>query len=166
MTLKKICAVFMLGGLVGLATVLGIKIYQGSSLFSSSQDVVKGVNIPYSRVLSDDEKKALLVPQNTASSAEKEAHFELASRLSVETDTLNISSCLGEPLVFTVVQGSKFTARNDDVVDHTIQLSEKLQFVVPAGKMIDIPVDFGFGAGVYGYGCDNSITAAGVFLVR
>jgi plastocyanin len=102
---------------------------------------------------------------NSINEREKKAHFELVAPLSIEADVLDISACLGDPLVLRVEGGTTFTVRNKDSKEHTIQISEKLQFTVSPGKTKEIKADFGFGRGVYGYGCDNSPSAAGIFFV-
>ncbi len=115
--------------------------------------------------LSEDERKVLMTPQQTSSEEEKRKHFELAGRISRETDKLDIAGCLGNPVVIRVKDNSTFTIANSDTIAHTIQINSEHQYLVPAKGTVAVKASFGFGAGAYGYGCDNSQGAAGIFFV-
>ncbi len=159
----------VVGGLCGLAAVLAIKIYQGHSLSKQPDSASTQTHVQeriYPRELTPAEQEVLKTPQRNATEAERKAHFEKVIPLAKEAEFLDISTCLGDPVVMRIKQGGKFTVRNNDTREHIIQMNEKLQFAVPAEGSKEITADFGFGPGTYGYGCDNSAGAAGIFFVN
>ena len=166
---KNIGMALVLGGLAGLAIVLGLKVYHKSTdsvvveSRSGNQSADVAVAEGDERTLA--EKEALQTPPKGASEAAKKAHFEKVIPLAVESDTLDVGKCIGKPVVLKVKAGAAFTVRNNDERDHTIQMSDKLQFIIPAHGTKMITPEFDYGPGVYGYGCDNSQSAAGIFFV-
>jgi len=114
--------------------------------------------------LSDDERATMDIPYN-GTDEEKQTHFDLAASLARESDALDLSGCLGSPLVMVVSVGSDLKVKNSDSVSHRLIFDQDTSFDIPAGKTETIKDVFSQGVGLYGYGCDQHAGVAGLFLV-
>lgn len=114
--------------------------------------------------LSDDEKSVLEVPYS-GTDEEKQAHFDLAASLARENDALDISGCLGSPLVMVVPLGSNLKVTNNDSIDHEIIFDQDTSFNIPAEGSKTLKGVFSKGVGLYGYGCDKQPGVSGLFLI-
>lgn len=161
---QTVLAVF-LGALIGIGVVYGIERAKRSRFSEPPRLSSEGVTRSFPRNLTPQERAALVTPARDASDEEKRRHFDLVVPLATRAEFLDITDCLGNPIVFEATQDRGFSVKNSDDENHTLQLSEERFYTVPAGGTKDIVADFGFGPGVYGYGCDNSTGAAGVILV-
>jgi hypothetical protein len=104
-------------------------------------------------------------PEKNSPSSTKAAYFEVIKRLGKDTDSVDLSGCLSNPIVARVKLGSTVTITNKDSSPHQLQINPEHTYTIPAKGSLPVKVDFGFGAGWYGYGCDSSNGAAGVFWV-
>lgn len=168
---KSIVSAVLLGILFGASAVLGFKLVElltardNSRKAAARQDAFAGEDRVFPREITEAEHAALRTPPEGASEEEKRQHFDAVVPLATRAQFLDITRCLGDPIVFEVFEGETFMVRNNDDADHTIQISRDTRFVIPAGGELGVNAEFGFGPGVYGYGCDNSAGAAGIFLV-
>jgi len=166
-THKRALTVFLFFVLVGVAVSLGVAILKGPTGHtreSKGERSAVALTAPR-RDLSADEKILLKTPPQSASETEKAAHFAVVNRLARTTEFLDLSTCFGNPLAFRVQEGAIFTIKNNDTVEHTLQISQKYLYTVAAKGERKLTANFGFGPGVYGYGCDNSPDARGILFV-
>ena len=158
MVFALILAVFLLGyvfyGQYGLP--FGLKTAGQTSPFD------------YSLSESDDEnaKNVLKTPGPNASKEAKRAHFLLAQQLAKEVEYLDITGCKANPVVMKAKAGSTIKVRNQDAQKHSIVLDRDRQSEIPPEGINVAAVNFYNGEGLYGYGCDNSTNAVGMFLVE
>lgn len=160
-------AIFLLFVLIGVAVSLGLAIVKEPAVHKNE---IKGERpvaplTAQGKDLSADEKALLRTPQKGATEAEKAAHFAVVNRLARTAEFLDLSACFGNPLSFRVVEGATFTVKNNAAVAHTLQISPKYIYTIPAKGERKLVAKFGFGPGVYGYGCDDSPDARGILLV-
>jgi hypothetical protein len=113
-----------------------------------------------------DPSNPLIIPPPNAPESEKIAHFEIVKQYAREAEQLSISNCTPDLAVFKTTLGKTFTVTNKDNSPHQIQISPSHLYDVPANGSLEIIADFGHGAGVYGYGCDNSTGPRGIFWVH
>lgn len=151
--------------LIVVAVMLGYMIFQQSRPKSTDRIEKAGAAQALFQDLADKERAVLNVPSQDSTQEEKQQHFELVLRIAKEADYLDISQCIPSPVVFKVKNDERFTVKNPDAVEHTIGLDPDHIFSVPAQSTKTIVADFGHGAGLYGYGCDASTKAVGLFLV-
>lgn len=156
---KKFIAGFFLLLLISIASVLGFLILKMPKNSEQSPPTKK------QRELSEDEKTLLKTPQKDASEEKKSAHFAVVQRLAKRTEFLDLSACYGDPLAFRAHEGTKFSVKNNDAVSHTLQISPEHIYTIPAKGAREITAQFGFGPGVYGYGCDDSPEARGILFI-
>src|SRR5690349_9391026 len=63
----------------------------------------------------------LTPPAKDASDQERKAYFDLVTGAAQKSSVLTLGKeCAPEPLVISLVQGSSFTIKNKDTVDHTV----------------------------------------------
>lgn len=156
-----------------IAVVLGYTIYNQST---SNKTAPRETEQPTRNVTSTpigskaaaltvDERLALQTPGANATEAERKAHFDAAVRAAKYVNTLDISQCIGTPVVLRVAAKQTLTVNNPDTQDHVIVIDKDHTYIVPASGKKEIVIDFGKGGGLYGYGCDASQTTSGLFLV-
>ena len=155
--------------LIIIAAILGVIIYlaggnlpnksggtnnksQNSSLLSSNNDIV-------------GEEAEVLSFSSDMTEEQKLKHNELVGKLAKEGPSVNVTGCKPSPLVYKLKDGSTITLRNDDSVEHIIMIDPAHIYTAKAKSLTKIVADFGQGPGNYGYKCDDSQGAAGVFLV-
>lgn len=160
--------------LVVIAGVLGYLIYQKSISLpkkepAQSQPAANNSQAKSERsdaaTLTDEEKEVLNPPSQGANEAEMKKHFELVQKLAKEPDFLEVAKCEVRPVVTRLRNSKTFQVRNQDSIDHTIVVDKDHTYSISAGSTQTIPVDFGHGAGVYGFGCDDSTSAVGMLFV-
>lgn len=151
-----------------IAVVLGYAIYKQQDPKSPS---VPDVSIPtpsvstqISSALNADEKAVLNPPPSDASPAEREEHDALAAKLSKESDNLDITNCRPNPLVLRIQINKNLKVKNSDNINHKLIFDDTHQYQIPKNSTIDIKVDFGHGAGLYGYVCEG-VGLTGFILV-
>lgn len=115
--------------------------------------------------LNADEKIALTPPAQNASEEEKKRHFDIAVKLALQTDNLDLTNCNSGPVVLKVKQKQNLMLVNKGSVKRVMIFDEKLQFEIPEKSQKQIVVDFGHGPGLYGYGCDLIPNTSGLILV-
>jgi hypothetical protein len=120
---------------------------------------------PSPSISAEDRTAVLQTPRNTSTKEERDAHFKIVQRLAVMSETLDVSGCNPNPLVLKHRQIQDIQVTNKDDVPHELQVNPQHLYTVPAHGSISIPPDFGSGTGVYGYGCDNSLNAVGLFFI-
>lgn len=147
--------------LAGTAIILGYSIY--GELFKQKVAVQKSEK---QSIVISEEREVLKFPSQDAPAEEKQRHYELVVKLAKEADFLDISKCIASPLVFKTKNGKNFLVKNNDFSDHEIQINEEHRYTISANSSRTILADFGYGQGLYGYGCDNSGAPVGLFLVE
>ena len=121
---------------------------------------------PTNRPLSEDERAVLNYPSPNVTPEAWTKYLGLVQKIAVETDTLTIGKgCSVSPIVLKTKLGKKVTLKNTDGVSHSIGLSPKRFFEIPANATFDMPVDFDGKASIYAYGCDKSPTVSGMLWV-
>jgi len=126
------------------------------------------VDLPLAKELgiTEDEWTALAHPTQDASVEEKQSHFELVQKIAKEALILDITGCkAANPVVLKVKLDTPITVKNQDSIEHAIVFNTDNIFSIPANTTVDIKPDFQFGLGTYGYGCDQTPHAIGIFLV-
>ncbi len=161
------------GFLVITAIVLGWQIWQTTRTSKtplttvttpapSASPIVTASSSPTS---ADDEKQLLNTPSQTSSQADKNTYAQLVSKYVKAVDNFDIKNCSPQPLAAQVKDGMIFTAKNSDSSPHTLLLDSAHRYQIPAKGQLKITANFGHGPGIYGYGCDQSTGAVGIFLV-
>ena len=160
------------------AVVLGYAVYMkmAGDTESTDQALVGVVENDTSEVSQNDnfnfpaltqsEREALNPPAADAPSSAFKEHFTLVQSIAVDEGVLAIgANCTVYPVVLKTKLGKDLMLTNHDSEQHTITFNEGHTYPVPAGQSISIPVQFGQGAGLYGYGCDRGTSATGMVLV-
>lgn len=165
--MKKSLPQLLLAVPVLIAIILGYAIFQQFQEKKSSPDQDQQANTNTSpTVTRTSEELALLnVPGENATNDERREHMDKVLKEAKNGNTLNISGCTPDIVALRVKQGGKLTLVNKDPVNHSIVIDQDHSYSVPANSNTEITVDFGRGAGLYGYGCDRSGKAVGFFVV-
>jgi len=154
--------------LVLIAIVLGYAIYQQSLSSPATIDespVSSKKNIkPLPPDLSEDEKALLTPPSPDAPQSEKEEHDALAAKLSKESDVLDITNCRSNPLVLRAKINQNLKVENKDNIDRKLIFDDAHQYLILKNGAATVKVDFGKGAGLYGYVCEG-VGLTGFILV-
>lgn len=175
-----IAVAVVLGILVVLKYMPSIKLPQFGSSSSKSESqtpskvVTPNTNIPeFVKKLSPNEQKILNTPPPDATTAVRKAHFELAKKIAVAADYLDVADCKPvKPIVMKVeIENDKTTVKdillkNSSNEDHTININKDKAFTIKAHGEQTIHYDIANGPGVYGYGCDHTPYAIGFFLIQ
>lgn len=114
---------------------------------------------------SPEEKQQLLGIRQDSSEEEKKRHADLVQRLARDAAYLDITDCDPQPIVMRLKDGGEFTVKNSDAGEREIGIDPQHIYTIPGRGERKIKVDFGHGPGVYGYGCNKSSGAVGMFLV-
>lgn len=155
-----------LGGLVVVAVVLAVLVYKkngGGSYVERPQ-----ANFPASgqqSLVVPGSGDVLSAPGPNATEAERQAHGQLVASSAVETKSIDLTSCQAKPLVSRFREGAEITLINNDPVPHVMVFNPSLTFPVPAKSSSKIKANFGYGPGIYGFGCDQSPMAVGMILL-
>lgn len=115
--------------------------------------------------LAGDERAVLKAPAPDAPPEEKQRYFALVNEMAKEAEFLDITDCMGSPVVFQIKEKAKFTVKNNDDVPRTVYVDKEHAYTVPAHGTKVIQADFGDGPQAYGYGCGTVKGLAGLFLV-
>ncbi|MCP6719983.1 MAG: hypothetical protein KJI72_01475 [Patescibacteria group bacterium] len=145
--------------LIVVAVVLGYAIYSQSPEKPELKAEISSLTP------TPDESEVLNVPDLNASTEEKQRHFELVVQVAKTAEFLDISDCNPSPVVMKIKKGETIAVRNNDSADHSIVFNLESIHPIPAGSTKNITNVFDKGPGVYGYGCDASTGAVGMFLV-
>lgn len=102
----------------------------------------------------------------TATQADQIARQKLVESLAKEVVDVHVGGdCrMGPPIIRTQL-GSTINFINGDVSSHTIIVDGDHHWDIKPGAKVPVKIDFGKGAGVYGYSCDNHSNALGIMLV-
>jgi hypothetical protein len=112
------------------------------------------------------QKEALNVPGDKASDADKLKYYELVQTLARDADYLEIkNNCELYPIVLYARLGKPIQIRNTGDTTSTIQVNNDHRYDIPARDSKTITADFGSGHGIFGYSCNESPKAMGVFFV-
>lgn len=118
------------------------------------------------KALSDREREALTPPGPGASEEEFQQHFSLVQEVAVNESILLVGEdCVVYPAIMRTKIGTDLTFLNQDSMQHVITFNEEHSYILPPGEPVALSADFGQGAGLYGYGCDEGTAAAGMMLV-
>lgn len=168
----------ILGVLVALKYLPSVKLPQLGVASKEEKQAAKVVtpnpNIPeFVKKLSPDEQKVLNTPPPDATVAVRKAHYELAKKIAVSADYLDVADCKPvKPLVMKVDMDSinnnvkDVLVKNSSNEDHTISINKDKAYTIKAHGEETIHYDIANGAGVYGYGCDHTPYAIGFFLIQ
>lgn len=149
--------------LLVVALVLGQAIYKQHNpqpLPPSKPDVPKLMPPD----LTADEKAVLIPPSPDAPSAEREKHDALAAKLAKESDSLDITNCHSNPLVLRIKINKNLKVKNSDNIDRKLIFDDTHEYLISKNSTTTVKVDFGKGAGLYGYICEG-IGLTGFILV-
>jgi|AP45_3_1055517.scaffolds.fasta_scaffold34775_3 hypothetical protein len=114
----------------------------------------------------EEERVALAHPAKDAPAEEKQRHLELVQKVAKEAQYLDITKCtIATPVVLKVKYKEEIFVKNSDNVPHTIVFDAENTISIPANSTTNITPGFEHGPGTYGYGCDQTPHAAGLFLV-
>ncbi len=161
--------------LVIIAVVLGYSIYNQSFLktlmYKAPQPQAGKQAFPLANSISRsgltaDEQTALKTPGANASQEERKKHFDAAFRAAKNAEVLQLGQCQGTPVVLRVKKDKPITVNNQDYKQHQIIIDKDHIYSVPANGKTDLAIGFDKGPGLYGYGCDKSQEASGLFLVE
>lgn len=150
--------------LLVIAFVVGYKIYQTSST-STPEDFTS----PNAQVQNNSDAPVddvLVTPLRTDSDDRKKQYEELVRSKAEDADIIQIKDCKPEPLVTKVADKAPVTIRNNSTKDHIFTSYDGKESTLPAGKETKLDLTFGFGPGVYAYGCDKSAGPVGILLVE
>lgn len=100
-----------------------------------------------------------------SSDEEKMKHYQFAISIAKESEFLDVTDCSPEPLVLKVANGGTVKLKNDGNADVTIVMDAEHTYSVGAKSTKSIKADFGKGAGLYGYGCNQSSGPRGMIFV-
>ena len=109
-------------------------------------------------------RSVLATPNASSSPSERAAYADLVRANAQAKDSVEIASCVANPVAVSVKAGKVLTFRNKDAKAHTISFGKPDQFLIEGGKSVEVPGDFRK-QGIYAYGCDGSRDAIGVMLV-
>lgn len=109
--------------------------------------------------------KILMPPPSTASAQEKKEYIAFVSKYASKTNTTTFKGCQPDPIVIWVKMGSEITLKNEDDQDHTVKMNKKVITKLPKNSTKKIKADFGKGAGIYTYECDDSNGSVGMFIL-
>lgn len=114
--------------------------------------------------LTEDEKAVLKPPPPNAPVAEREKHDALATKLSKESDSLDVTNCRSNPLVLRIKINENLKVKNNDNIDRKLIIDDAHIYEIAKNSTTSIKVNFGHGAGLYGYVCEG-IGLTGFILV-
>ena len=170
---------YVLGVLIVIAVVLGYKIYEKKSNISSavSNTPPASENKPQtnkpavsstnnSRIPGPDLVVLRSAIDQNATSAQKEKFFSTVNKYAVTTSTIDITSCLPEPIVAAVKMGSEISFVNKGNKSETIQFDASHTYTVNPGAVVKVMADLGHGLGSYGYSCPDKSGVAGIVTIR
>lgn len=166
--------------LVLVAVALGYFLYQKIGRDTSKYTASQATSTPQDlQMLSPEEREALAYPTDVTE-AGWSAYLAEVGKVSVYTDVLTIGqNCAVSPVVLKTQLGKEVTLTNTDSVPHNIGFAPRFLFQIPANRIstdtfmvqvpangtIAMPIAFGGKEGVYGYGCDDNPTMAGLIQV-
>lgn len=158
--------------LLGVAIFLGITIYREIvakrppplSIKSPPQSG-SALGPTSSSASTDEEIQQLLGIRQDSSDEEKKRHFDLVQKLARDAEYLNITNCAPQPIVIRVKDGSHLIVKNSDDEMLEIGIDPQHLYGIPAQGEKKIKIAFGNGPGIYGYGCNKSSGAVGMFYV-
>jgi hypothetical protein len=108
--------------------------------------------------------RAAIAP--SATDEQKEAFFSTVNKYAVNTNSIEITSCLPEPIVAAVKQGGEITLVNNGSKTETIAFDPSHTYTVGAKTSKKIKADLGHGLGDYGYTCPDKEGVAGIVSIR
>ena len=111
-----------------------------------------------------EERDVLKSPPQNAPQADIDKHFALASKLSKESDTLDIANCRSNPLVLRIGLNKNLKIVNNENIDHRLIFDEDHQYKISKNNTTTVKTDFGRGPGLYGYVCEG-VGLTGFILV-
>lgn len=151
-----------------IALVLGFFVYKkihpqvmGTQAVQTNQTTI------VENSLSEDEKKLLAVPAPDATADDIKQHSQLAAKLAVIGNEIEIGNCKAKPLVLQVKQTATFNLKNSGTSKITITFDNDHVINVDAGKSVGVKASFDHGAGLYGYRCttDTANAISGFLLI-
>lgn len=153
--------------LLVLAIVLGFFVYKKTHLQAKSlQSVQTNQTKIGDNSLSDNEKRLLAVPGPNAPADEIKQHSELAAKLAVLGNEIEIGDCKAKPLVLQVKQATTFNLKNSGSSKVAITFDSNLVTYLDSGKSTAVKASLNHGPGLYGYRCTtNNFNAISGFVL-
>lgn len=147
--------------LVLIALVLGIMIYQGTTISTPQGPIREGLD--QVRPLASLQPILPALPKENASDEQKKSFATEVTNRAEEKDSMEIGKlCTLSPQIVKVVESSTFTFKNVDVADHNISITENIN--IPAKSEKSIVVKFERGPGIYIIACDGK--PAGYIIIH
>lgn len=147
---------------VGLSVAIGWRYYQ-----VKSKSVTKNVAVLPVTPTPDPTLDTLLdTPPQNATDEEKKQHFLKVIAKAKDAKSVDISGCKANPIAMFVQDKRPVIIINKDNEAHEISFNKNTQYIVPAKSSESYLIPFAQGSGVYGFGCDQQGTTAGLFVVR
>ncbi|MFZ2522242.1 MAG: hypothetical protein WAX44_00045 [Minisyncoccia bacterium] len=137
------------------ALVLGVLILS-KSRSTKQKEVSKSTTVIIDSEFSLDEQALLHPPGPGASKTEVDEHNQLAAKLAVTGNELEVSNCKSKPLVLQSSQTPTVRMKNSGKLDLSISFDGKKSLKIPTGKSVEINSEFVHGPGLYGYLCEQT----------
>ena len=91
--------------------------------------------------------------------------WEALRAVAKENQTLEFVGCVGNPIVLSMPNDSKFTVKNSGTEAITLLVASR-EYTISAGSEQELIAGFERGGGLYGYGCRSaSATFGGMIIV-
>ena len=152
--------------LIVIAIVLNIAIDKKYSLIKENQQKKSSAVLPVTLTPASLTERLLKLPSKDTTSEQQRQHFLLVEQHAVPSAFLDISGCRGNPTVIAVTKGKSVQIKNTDKIAHEISLNQSTHYAIPAKSSQSYQIPFEKGRGIYGYACDHSGKADGVFFVE
>jgi len=147
---------------IGLFAAIGLKYFEVKQK-ENTQDVAV---LPVTPTPDPTLDSLLDTPPQNASEEEKKKHFLKVIEKAKDAVSVDISGCKANPVAMFVQDKRPVTIVNKDDSPHEISFNKNTQYIVPAKSSESYLIPFTQGSGVYGFGCDQQGTTAGLFVVR
>jgi hypothetical protein len=158
----------VLGALVVVAVILGLTLIKNDekkNLADKLTPPVSNSTATPNLNLTEEEMAVLKTPTPDSSEEERQKHFELAASLAVSTGELDLTGCDADPLVLKTGSDKKIKVVNNGNNPVEMVFDPVKRFTIPAAGFAVLSDIFDRGPGLYGYGCDASPSATGLFFV-
>lgn len=153
---------FLLLIAIGLSIAIGWRYYEMSVKTESENAVV----LPVTPTPDPTLDSLLDTPPQSASEEEKKKHFLKVIAKANDAESVDISGCKANPVAMFVQDKRPVKIINRDNSTHEISFNKNTQYIIPAKSSESYLIPFSQGSGVYGFGCDQKGTTAGLFVVR
>lgn len=119
----------------------------------------------YDKNLTAEQKQLFYSPGPDATAEEKQAYFDLATKVAKSGNIISINDCTASPDVLKVKLGENISVKNTGSADIKFGLGAANKVSIKAGQTVAVKDLFTKGAGLYGYGCENSAVRRAIGMV-